>query len=107
MTDEDSVPKIPEEPVTKLGDVWLCGNHRVMCGDSTSIDAVEQLMDGVYPDLVHTDPPYGMNAVTKSGVLSKNYKTDIIGDDNPDIAKDAFQLIIGLYPEAKQIWWEL
>ncbi len=105
LTDEDSVPKIPEEPVTKLGDVWLCGNHRVMCGDSTSIDAVEQLMDGVYPDLVHTDPPYGMNAVTKSGVLSKNYKTDIIGDDNPDIAKDAFQLIIGLYPEAKQIWW--
>ena len=105
LTDEDSVPELPEEPVTKLGDVWLCGNHRVMCGDSTSIDAVEKLMDGTYPDLVHTDPPYGMNAVTKSGVLSKNYKTDIIGDDNPDIAKDAFQLIIGLYPEAKQIWW--
>ena len=105
LTDEDAVPELPIEPVTKLGDVWLCGKHRVMCGDSTSIDAVEKLMNGVYPDLVHTDPPYGMNAVTKSGVLSKNYVTDIIGDDNPDVAKDAFQLIIGLYPEAKQIWW--
>ena len=105
LTDEDAVPEPPAIPITKLGDVWLLGKHRVMCGDSTSIDAVEKLMDGTYPDLVHTDPPYGMNAVTKSGVLSKNYKTDIMGDDNPDIAKDAFQLIIGLYPNAKQIWW--
>ena len=101
LTDEDAVPEVPVQPVTVEGDVWLLGKHRVMCGDSTSIDAVEKLMDGVYPDLVHTDPPYGMNAVTKSGVLSKSYKTDIIGDDNPDIAKDAFQLIIGLYPNAK------
>jgi DNA modification methylase len=105
LTDEDDVPEVPINPVTVLGDVWLLGNHRLMCGDSTSIDAVEKLMDGVYPDLIHTDPPYGMNAVTKSGVLSKNYKTDIMGDDNPNIAKDAFQLIIGLYPNAKQIWW--
>ena len=105
LTDEDAVPEPPVDPVTRLGDVWLLGKHRVMCGDSTSIDAVETLMAGVYPDLVHTDPPYGMNAVSNSGVLSKNYKTDIIGDDNPDIAKDAFQLIIGLYPNAKQIWW--
>jgi DNA modification methylase len=105
LTDEDAVPEVPVQPVTVEGDVWLLGRHRLMCGDSTSIDAVERLMDGVYPDLVHTDPPYGMNAVTKSGVLSKSYKTDIIGDDNPNIAKDAFQLIIGLYPNAKQIWW--
>jgi 16S rRNA G966 N2-methylase RsmD len=105
LTDEDAVPDVPEEPVTKHGDVWILGNHRLMCGDSTSIDAVEALMAGVVPDLIHTDPPYGMNAVTKSGVLFKNYKTDIIGDDNPDIAKDAFRLIYGLYPEAKQIWW--
>jgi hypothetical protein len=105
LTDEDQVPEAPEEPVSKPGDVWILGRHRVMCGDSTSIDAVERLMDGAYPDLIHTDPPYGMNAVTKSGVLSKQYKTDIIGDDNPDIAKDAFRLIYGLYPNAKQIWW--
>ena len=105
LTDEDAVPEAPEVPVTVEGDVWLLGRHRLMCGDSTSIDAVEKLMAGVKPDLIHTDPPYGMNAVSKSSVLTKNYGTDIMGDDNPDIAKDAFALIHGLYPDAKQIWW--
>ena len=60
LTDEDAVPEVPEAPVTVLGDVWLLGKHRVMCGDSTSIDAVEKLMDGQKADLVFTDPPYGM-----------------------------------------------
>lgn len=105
LTDEDDIPDVPENPVTVEGDVWILGRHRLMCGDSTSIDAVERLMNGVKPDLIHTDPPYGMNAVTKSSVLKKNYGTDIMGDDNPDVAKDAFALIYGLYPDAKQIWW--
>jgi 16S rRNA G966 N2-methylase RsmD len=105
LTDEDAVPETPVTPVTVEGDVWLLGRHRLMCGDSTSIDAVEKLMDGAKPDLIHTDPPYGMNAVTKSSVLKKNYGTDIMGDDSPDVAKDAFALIYGLYPDAKQIWW--
>lgn len=105
LTDEDDVPEAPAEPITKLGDVWLLGRHRLMCGDSTSIDAVERLMDGTKPDLIHTDPPYGMNAVSKSAVLTKTYGKDILGDDTPDVAKDAFQLINGLYPESKQIWW--
>lgn len=105
LTDEDAVPEAPEQPITVEGDVWVLGRHRLMCGDSTSIDAVEKLMDGVKPDLIHTDPPYGMNAVSKSSVLKKNYGTDILGDDNPDVAKDAFRLIYGLYPDAKQIWW--
>jgi DNA modification methylase len=59
LTDEDDVPDVPEEPVTKLGDVWILGNHRLMCGDSTSIDAVETLMAGQKADMVFTDPPYG------------------------------------------------
>ena len=105
LTDEDAVPDAPENPVTVEGDVWILGNHRLMCGDSTSIDAVQTLMKGIYPDLIHTDPPYGMNAVSKSSVLKANYGIDIMGDDNPDIAKDSFTLINGLYPDAKQIWW--
>ena len=104
-TDPDEVPEPPADPVSVLSDVWTLGNHRLMCGSSCDIGHVECLMNGTYPDLIHTDPPYGMNAVTKSGVLYKNYKTDIMGDDNPDIAKDAFNLIFGLYPNAKQIWW--
>lgn len=105
LTDEDAVPDVPDEPITKRGDIYQLGKHRLMCGDSTFIDDVEKLMQGTYPDLIHTDPPYGMNAVSKSSVLKKNYKTDILGDDTPDVAKDAFNLIFGLYPEAKHIWW--
>ena len=60
LTDGDAVPEAPETPVTVLGDVWLLGNHRLMCGDSTSIDAVDKLMDGQKADMVFTDPPYGM-----------------------------------------------
>ena len=58
LTDPDDVPDAPAVPVTALGDVWLLGRHRLMCGDSTSIDAVERLMDGRRADLCFTSPPY-------------------------------------------------
>jgi len=61
LTDEDYVPEVPVEPKTKLGDIYILGNHRLMCGDSTSIDAVEKLMDGQKADMVFTDPPYGVD----------------------------------------------
>jgi DNA modification methylase len=61
LTDEDAVPEVPVVPVTVLGDVWLLGKHRLMCGDSTSIDAVEKLMAGGKADMVFTDPPYGVD----------------------------------------------
>ena len=61
LTDEDAVPEAPSEPITKLGDVWILGEHRVMCGDSTSKEAVDILMDGEKADMVFTDPPYGVS----------------------------------------------
>jgi DNA modification methylase len=61
LTDEDDVPEPPADPITVLGDIWTLGNHRLMCGDSTSIDAVDKLMNGQKADMVFTDPPYGMS----------------------------------------------
>lgn len=61
LTDEDAVPDVPENPVTVLGDVWSLGNHRLMCGDSTSIDAVDKLMAGQKAEMVFTDPPYNID----------------------------------------------
>lgn len=58
IADEDDVPDAPANPVTQSGDIWLLGKHRLMCGDSTSIDAVEKLMAGEKADMVFTDPPY-------------------------------------------------
>jgi len=61
LTDEDSVPDVEDDSVTVEGDVWILGNHRLMCGDSTSIDAVDKLMAGNKADMVFTDPPYGVD----------------------------------------------
>jgi len=61
LVDEDATPEIPVEPRSKFGDVWLCGEHRVMCGDSTVVDSVEKLMNGQRSDMIFTDPPYGVD----------------------------------------------
>jgi len=73
-TDEDAVPEAPEIPVTVEGDVWILGNHRLMCGDSTSIDAVDRLMDGQKADMVFTDPPYNVDFSGSMGDTTKNGK---------------------------------
>ena len=74
---EDEVPDVDEEnePITKLGDIWKLGNHRLMCGDSTDKATVEKLMNGNKADLVFTDPPYGMKKEA-DGVLNDNLNYD-------------------------------
>jgi len=57
---EDEVPEVPDDPTTQPGDLWLLGDHRLLCGDSTSADDVERLLDGAEPSLMVTDPPYGV-----------------------------------------------
>ena len=92
LTDEDAVPDVPDEPKTKLGDIYILGNHRLMCGDSTSIDAVEKLMDGAKADMVFTDPPYGVSYTgglqnSKDGL--KGDAREMIKNDDIDLYEDA------------------
>ena len=80
LTDEDAVPDAPAVPVTVLGDVWILGDHRLMCGDSTSIDAVERLLCGQKAQMVHTDPPYGVSY--QSNMRTKSAKFDVLQNDD-------------------------
>lgn len=104
---EDEAPEVDEyaEPIAKLGDIWQLGRHRLMCGSSTDKESVLKLTENNPVYLIYTDPPYGMNAVSKSGVLSKNYKTDIMGDDDNSVAISAFMLASEMYRNTNQIWW--
>ena len=79
---EDEAPEVDEdaEPIAKLGDIWQLGRHRLMCGDSTSIDAVEKLMGGQMADMVFTDPPYGYNY--QSNMREKSKKFDVLENDD-------------------------
>lgn len=74
LTDSDAVPETPETPVTVEGDVWVLGGHRVMCGDSESIDALDKLLNGVTPNAIVTDPPYGIGIDGQKKSVSANPK---------------------------------
>ena len=89
LTDPDDVPEVPEEPITKEGDLYILGNHRLLCGDSTNIQHVEKLMDSNKADMVFTDPPYNVAFNGRSG------KFDVIKND--DLSEDSFdELITGM-----------
>ena len=77
----------PEEPKAKKGDIYQLGNHRLMCGDSTSIDDVEKLMNGVKADMLLTDPPYNVNYEGSAGKIM-NDKMD--NDSFRQFLRDAF-----------------
>jgi DNA modification methylase len=87
-TDPDDVPEPPTDPITKPGDLWILGNHRLLCGDSTDVLAVERLMDGQRPGAVVTDPPYGINANKQTlGTGKKQFhRGDNWDAERPDIA---------------------
>ena len=81
LTDEDAVPDAPETPVTVEGDVWVLDKHRLMCGDSTSIDHLETLCDGNLVDMWLTDPPY--NVAYEGGTKEKlTIKNDSMDDNS-------------------------
>jgi DNA modification methylase len=90
--DPDDAPDLPAEPKTKPGDVWVMGAHRLVCGDSTSMDTMDKLLRGEFVDIVWTDPPYnvayggdGSNAANKNKVDGGNRNTrEILNDDMSD-----------------------
>jgi DNA modification methylase len=90
LIDEDEVPEIPKQPVTREGDVWVLGNHRLMCGDSCSVEAVTKLTEGGGVDMLLTDPPYNVayEGATKEKLTIQN---DNMGNDQfRQFLRDAF-----------------
>jgi len=110
--EEDQIPEVPVEAITKPGDLWLLGEHRVLCGDSTSETDVSRLMNGEKADMVFTDPPYGIKVVSntsvggggalkfggKKGKIVNSTKgfAEIIGDDTTDTARKFYNTCVAL-----------
>jgi 16S rRNA G966 N2-methylase RsmD len=90
LGDEDDAPEPPVDPVTKPGDLYILGDHRLLCGDATSPTDISILLDGVLPDMVFTDPPYGIKVqMNNPGTVCKG---TIMGDDTTDVAAAAYNL---------------
>ncbi len=99
---EDEVPEEQPEPLTKIGDLWMLGNHFLICGDSTDATVIDRLMDGVKADMVFTDPPYGIGVVNDEGTViryGKNHLAErgkyapIVGDDTTETAQQAYDIL--------------
>ena len=94
LTDPDDVPEVPEEPKTKFGDLYILGEHRLLCGDSTKAEDVERLMNGEKADALITDPPYGISYKGKGqkGAAKANNFGQIEGDTDTEAARSVFAL---------------
>ena len=103
LTDPDAVPDVPEVPVSVLGDVWLLGRHRLMCGDSTSVDAVDKLMAGQRADLCFTSPPYAQQRDYKAAISDWDALMNGVFAACP--VKDGAQVLVnlGLVHEAGRV----
>jgi len=105
LTDEDAVPEAPETPTTVEGDVWVLGNHRLMCGDSTSIDAVDKLTGGLKPNAIFTDPPYGIGLDKENQKIGKSQSYGaVINDHDSEVAKNVFNLALGMNIPELYFW---
>lgn len=80
LDDEDGTPAPPTEPFSKPGDIWKLGPHRLMCGDSTSPDDLAKLVDSREPNLIYTDPPYGISVVKRTGEIDGSSPFGKVGD---------------------------
>ena len=98
--DEDAVPEAPEEAITKPGDVWILGDHRLHCGDATQIESVEKVLAGGLADMVFTDPPYNVNygATMKDKLRGKKRRiaNDNLGQDFAQFLRDSLVNILAV-----------
>lgn len=112
LTEADSIPEPPAVPISRLGDVWILGPHRVMCGDSTSAGDVKKLMGGNTASLLHADPPYGMGKEA-DGVLNDNLYAEKLDRFQmawwtacrPHLEANASAYIWGTAPDLWRLWW--
>ena len=98
LTDPDQVPELPEHPVSRPGDLWQLGRHRLLCGDSTDPQAVERVLSGVRPHLMVTDPPYGVEydpAWRNRAGISGSRRTGTVENDHRADWREAWALFPG------------
>lgn len=106
---EDEAPDVEDTSISQVGDIYILGKHRLICGDSTDVTVIERLMDGVKVDMVFTDSPYGVNIVNDKGKvgadnLAKNgVYAPVIGDDTTETAQQAYDIYSQLCD--KMILW--
>ncbi|MGB1893116.1 MAG: site-specific DNA-methyltransferase [Candidatus Latescibacterota bacterium] len=109
LTDPDEVPEPPEEPITQTGDLWLLGEHRLLCGDSTSAEDVGRLMDGQRAEMCFTDPPYGVNYegghFHSGDVNIKNKREKIVADESASIYTKFLPIVIPIIDGPCYIWF--
>lgn len=127
LTDPDDTPAAPAEPVTKRGDVWELGRHRIMCGDAGDQLEIEALTRGVVPDLANCDPPYGISVVkggsigkvgggkphpfagrvhgrARNAIIEPGVYAPIIGDDTTDTAMLGYRTLVSIGVPAIVLW---
>jgi len=83
-TDDDAVPEVSETPISRPGDVWLLGGHRLLCGDSTVAESYDRLLDGTQVDMVFTDPPYNVNYANSAKDKMRGKDRAILNDNLGD-----------------------
>lgn len=83
-TDDDAVPDVSETPISRSGDVWLLGGHRLLCGDSTVAESYDRLLDGTQVDMVFTDPPYNVNYANSAKDKMRGKDRAILNDNLGD-----------------------
>jgi len=81
LTDEDAVPEVPETPISKTGDVWLLGEHRVLCGDATRAEDYKALLGDEMVDMAFTDPPYNVNYANSAKDKLRGKNRPILNDN--------------------------